>query len=120
MTLPVTFEWRGTQWLRGLGTGYYPVADEKHIGLRFRNGCVVWYEESESKWRAALVPHEQYKSRSGFQATPGSTPQEALDGEVAAWLMTAFALPGAREIFLHLALFSADLMGVAESPKSPG
>ncbi len=101
--LPQSFEWRGTRWNRCLGTSYFPARGEPHVGLRRQSDCTVWYVEAEGAWRASLVPSVDCEARRSQPATPGTTPQEALDGEVLCWLMTAFKLPGARELLAEVA-----------------
>lgn len=96
--LPQSFEWRGTRWSRGVSSSYFPAKDESHIGLQLRNDCHVWFDKGNGRWYAALVPSKDCEKRSGGGATPGDSPQQALDAEVVVWLMTVLKLPGAREI----------------------
>ncbi len=106
-TLPETFEWRGSQWRRGVGDQYFPAEHEENVVLRkMRNECTVWFEKESGIWRASLIPSKDCIARRSTPATPGASPQEALDGEVIVWLMTAFSLPGARELLAEVAVFA--------------
>lgn len=113
--LPPTIEWRGTRWSLGLGNTYYPAKNETHVGLRLRTDCAVWRED-DGTWRACLIPSPDCKARSAAAATPGTTAQEALDGEVMCWLATAFKLPGARELLAEMASIGAVLKQLGKVP----
>jgi hypothetical protein len=118
--LPNTIEWRGTHWRLGLGDCYYPDKTETHVGLRLRSDCSVWRSEVDGTWMASLIPSPECKARSATRATPGATPQEALDGEAVVWLMTALMLPGARELLTEVCgfAFSEAPPAAAESPQT--
>lgn len=113
--LPSTIEWRGTRWSLGPGNAYYPAKNEMHVALRLRSDCTVW-RENDGTWRASLIPSPDCKARSATAATPGTTPQEALDGEVMCWLATVFQLPGSRELLSEMASIGAVLKQLGKVP----
>jgi len=96
-----SFEWRGTTWKRGCGDSFFP---SKPLTKGMRTSDATVFRGTDGiGWRASINPTPECSARSTHAGTPGTTPQEALDGEVVVWLMTAFMLPGARELFGEIA-----------------
>ena len=97
-----SFEWRGTTWKRGLSPDSFFPAVPLTKGMR-RSDAEVFRDMDGIRWRASIKPTPNCSARGAAAGTPGATPQEALDGEVVIWLMTALMLPGARELLAEVA-----------------
>ncbi len=110
------FEWHGVKFQRCLGDTYF----SRNTPNAVMHSACVWQEPSGA-WMASIIPNEMFSARSGHRASQGATPQEALDGEVAMWLMSVLCLPGATDRvakYFQANRIAIEVREVAADPRS--